>query len=190
MLAADLNELGPGTWSGEDVSMDLLDRMGSRLWGDFIRDCDHARLEGVILVRRESANGIRVLPIEELSDTKSLQRPLARAFRDKAAALGSAKAMGYITMLAVDVEGKDAHDYLRAGAKMPDFVPTIDHLWLFVRESLGGELEAAFYARRDQRRLRRMELRERADAAWMARPAGRHRSRGKREPNRGAASPS
>jgi hypothetical protein len=107
MLAADLDELGPGTWSAQDVSMDLLQRMGDRLRGDFIRDCGYARLEGVILVRRELANGIRVLPIVELSDSKSLQRPLARAFRDKAAALGIAKAKGYVTMLAIDVERED-----------------------------------------------------------------------------------
>jgi hypothetical protein len=157
MVAADLEELGPGTWLAKDVPMDLLDRMGNRLRGDFIRDCDHARLKGVIVVRRESANGIRVHPVVEWSDAKSLQRPFARAFRDKSAALGIAKAKCYVTMLALDVERGDTREYLAEGVKMPDFAPTIDHLWLFVRESPDGELEAVFYARRDQRRLKRLE---------------------------------
>jgi hypothetical protein len=156
MLAADLDELGPGTWS-RDVSIDVLHRMGNRLMRDFFRDCEDARLKGVILVRRESAKGIQILPIEEFSDSRSLQRPLARAFRAKARSLGIAKAKGYVTILAVDVEREDALGYLREGVRVPDLALAIDHVWLFARESPGGALEATFCARRDQRRVKRLE---------------------------------
>lgn len=148
MLAADQYTLGPGTYTG-DVPSDLLHRMGER----FMRDCDRARMAGVILIIRNEANGLRVIPVAEFSDSKSLQRPLARAFLKKTASLGRAKARGYVTMLAVDVEREDARGYLGEGTKAPGFPVEIDYLWLFVRG-----LGKAFYAKRDNRRLQIVDL--------------------------------
>jgi hypothetical protein len=148
MLAAKLDTLGPGTYT-HDVSSDLLYRMGNR----FMRDFDRARMAGVILISRNEAHGLRVIPLAEFSDSRSLQRPLARAFLKKAVSLGRAKARGYVTMLAVDVEREDASGYLSEGTKAPGFPVEIDHLWLFVRGS--GK---AFYAKRDDRRLRVLDL--------------------------------
>ncbi len=148
MLAADLHTLGPGTYT-RDVSSDLLHRMGK----GFMRDCDRARMAGVILISRNEANGLRVIPVAEFSDSKSLQRPLARAFLKKTASLGRAKAHGYVTMLAVDVEREDARGYLGEGTKAPGFPVEIDHLWLFVRG-----LGKAFHAKRDERRLQIIDL--------------------------------
>jgi hypothetical protein len=149
MLAADQYTLGPGTYTG-DVPSDLLHRMGER----FMRDCDRARMAGVILISRKEANGLRLIPVAEFSDSKSLQRPLARAFLKKTAPLGRAKARGYVTMLAVDVEREDARGYLGEGTKAPGFPVEIDHLWLLVRG-----LGKAFYAKRDDRRLQMVDLR-------------------------------
>jgi hypothetical protein len=148
MMAADLDRLGPGTYV-HDVPADLLYRMGER----FMRDCDTARLAGVILVTRRSEGGLRVFPVVEFSDSRSLQRPLTRAFARKAASMGRAKARGYVTMLAVDVEREDASGYLSERVKAPGFPSTIDHLWLFDRKS-----GRAFHAKRDDRRMRALEL--------------------------------
>lgn len=64
-------------------------------------------------------------------------------------------------MLAVDVEREETRYYLAEGVKMPDFPPVIDHLWVFVRESPGGKLEAVFHASRHQRPLKELEPGER-----------------------------
>ena len=148
MLAAKLDTLGPGTYT-HDVSLDLISRMGEA----FIRDCDRARMAGVILITRNESGGVRVTPVAELSDSKTLQRPLARAFEKKTASLGRAKQRGYVTMLAVDVERDDASGYLSDGIRAPGFPAVIDHLWLFVRGS-----ENVFYAKRDNRRLMALDL--------------------------------
>ena len=151
MLAAKLESLGPAFYS-HDVPLDLLQRMGSR----FMQDCEAARLAGVVLVRRESANGITVFPVSEWSDSKSLHRPLTRVFERKASALSVAKGRGYVTMLAVDTERQDARDYLREGIKVRDFPQAIDHLWVLLRGLSGGEMDTAFHARRDTPRLKRV----------------------------------
>jgi hypothetical protein len=148
MLAADLDTLSPGTYV-HDVPSDLLYRMGER----FMRDCDTARLAGVILITRTSEGGLRVFPVVEFSDSKSLQRPLTRAFARKASSMGRAKARGYVTMLGVDVEREDASGYLSEAVKAPGFPSTIDHLWLFDRRS--GK---AFHAKRDDGRLRAFDV--------------------------------
>jgi len=148
MLAANLNTLGPATYT-HDVSSDLIHRMGQR----FMRDCERARMAGVILIKRAEANGLRVIPVAEFSDSKSLQRPLARAFLKKTASLGRAKARGYVTMLAVDVQREDASGYLGEGTKTPGFPVEIDHVWLLVRG-----LGKAFHAKRDDRRLQMIDL--------------------------------
>jgi hypothetical protein len=83
MLAANLDTLGPGTYT-DDVSPDLIFRMGER----FMRDCERARMAGVILITKNDAGGLRVIPIVEFSESKSLQRPLARAFEKKTPSLG------------------------------------------------------------------------------------------------------
>lgn len=147
MLAATLDTLGPGTYT-RDVSPNLLERMGRR----FMRDCDRAQMAGVILISKNEANGLRVIQVAEFSDSKSLERPLARSFLKKTASLGRAKARGYVTMLAVDVEREDAIGYLSKDAKAPGFPVEIDHLWLFIRG-----LGKAFYARRDDRGLRKLD---------------------------------
>jgi hypothetical protein len=148
MLAADLDTLGPSTYV-HDVPSDLLHRVGER----FMRDCDTARLAGVILITRRSEGGLRVFPVVEFSDSKSLQRPLTRAFARKASSMGKAKARGYVTMLAVDVEREDASGYVSEGVKAPGFPSTIDHLWLVDRRS-----NKVFHAKRDDRRLRTFDL--------------------------------
>lgn len=148
MIAAQLDMLGPAAYT-LDVPADLLSRMGQR----FMRDCDQARMAGVILVSRGEANGLRVIQVAEFSDSKSLQRPLARAFLNKKVSLGRAKARGYVTMLAVDVEREDASGHLSKDTKAPGFPVEIDHLWLFVRGS--GK---AFHAKRDDRRFRVLDL--------------------------------
>jgi hypothetical protein len=148
MLAAKLHTLGPGTYT-HDVPPDLLYRMGNR----FMNDCERARMAGVILISRNEANGLRVIGAAEFSDSRSLQRPLSRVFTKKVASLGRAKARGYVTMLAVDVEREDARGYLGEGTEAPGFPVEIDHLWLFVRES--GK---AFYAKRDDRHFRALDL--------------------------------
>jgi hypothetical protein len=76
-------------------------------------DCDAARKAGVVLITRNAMSGLRVVPVAEFSDSRSLQRPLARTFDEKTASLGRAKKRGYVTMLAVDVEREDARGYLR-----------------------------------------------------------------------------
>jgi len=58
-----------------------------------------------------------------------------------------------VTMLAVDVEREDASGYLTEGTKAPGFPLEIDHLWLFVRGS-----SKAFYAKRDERRFRALDI--------------------------------
>ena len=58
-----------------------------------------------------------------------------------------------MTMLAVVVEREDASGYLSEDTKAPGFPAELDHLWLFVRGS--GK---AFYAKRDDRRLRVLDL--------------------------------
>ena len=148
MVAAGLDKLGPGTYV-HDVPADLLYRMGDR----FMRDCDTARLAGVILITRRSEGGLWVLPVVECSNSKSLEWPLTRAFARKAPSMGRAKTRGYVTMLAIDIEREDAGGYLSAGVKAPVFPSTIDHLWLFDRGS--GK---AFHAKRDDRRLRAFDL--------------------------------
>lgn len=148
MLAAEVDTLGPGTYTS-DLSADLIYRMGE----GFMRDCDAARMAGVILIRRNQTGGLRVIPVAEFSDSKSLQRPLARTFEKKTATLGRAKKLGYITMLAVDVEREDASGYLAEGVRAPGFPIVLDHLWLVVRGS--GKV---FYAKRDNRRFRVLDL--------------------------------
>lgn len=148
MVAANLNMLGPATYT-IDVPNDLLSRMGN----GFMQDCDRARMAGVILVGRGNGDGIHVMPVVEFSDSRSLQRPLARAFEKKTASLGKAKRRGYVTMLGVDVEREDAHGYLNEATRAPGFPLEIDHLWLIVRG-----LGKAFYARRDDRRFRMIDL--------------------------------
>jgi hypothetical protein len=146
MLAAKLEALGPGTYTN-DVQPDLLYRMGSR----FMHDCDLARMAGVILITRNAANGLRVITVAESSDSRSLQRPLARAFDRKTASLAKAKKRGYVTMLAVDVEREDSVGYVSEGTRAPGFPPVIDHLWLFFRGP-----SRVFHARRDDRQLREL----------------------------------
>jgi hypothetical protein len=154
MLAADLDTLGPGTYV-HDVPSGLLHRMGER----FMQDCDTARLAGIILIARRSEGRLRVLPVVESSDSKSLQRPLTKAFAQKASSMGRAKARGYVTMLAVDVEREDASGHLSGGVKAPGFPSTIDDLWLFDRGS-----DKAFHAKRDDRRHRPNRVSDRPDA--------------------------
>jgi hypothetical protein len=148
MLAAELTTLGPGTFT-HDVSPDLIVRMGD----PFMRDCEQARVAGVILITRNDKGGLRVVPVAEFSDSKSLQRPLARAFANKTKSLGRAMERGYVTMLAADVEREDARVYLSTGVKAPGFPPQIDHLWLLVRGA-----NKVFYAKRDDRRLQELDL--------------------------------
>jgi hypothetical protein len=148
MVAAKLDTLGPGTYT-HDVPTDLLSRMGK----GFMQDCDRARMAGVILLRRATVDGVHVIPVVEFSDSKSLQRPLARSFEKKRASLGKAKARDYVTMLGVDVEREDAHGYLNEATRAPGFPVEIDHLWLIVRG-----VGKAFYARRDDRHLRVVDL--------------------------------
>jgi hypothetical protein len=148
MLAADLGTLGPGTYT-QDVSADLIYRMGE----GFMRDCDRARMAGVVLITKNAAGGLHVIPIVEFSDSKSLQRPLARAFERKTASLRRAKAKGYVTMLAVDVEREDTSGYLTEGTRAPGFPNEIDHVWLFVRGS-----SKVFHAKRDERRFRALDF--------------------------------
>ena len=58
MLVFNLATLSPGLYS-YDVPMDILQRMGDR----FMHDCDQAKLDGVIMLRRETSGGIRVVPV-------------------------------------------------------------------------------------------------------------------------------
>jgi hypothetical protein len=91
MIAATLDRLGPGSWSA-DVSLDLFHRIQRVKGRDFSKECSEARLKGVIEIQRRAGGGILVIPVVESSDHKSLQRPLARAFREKASrSLGVAK---------------------------------------------------------------------------------------------------
>lgn len=159
MVAASLHRLGPGSWSA-DIPMELFQRLQSVKGRDFTKECREARLKGVILIQRLQSNGILVIPVVDSSDHHSLQRPIARTLGEKASrSLGIAKDRGYVTMLAVDVERKDTRDFLAGGVRMWDFAPKIDHLFLFVRKTPGGELESAFYANRsrESRRLRRLD---------------------------------
>jgi len=159
MTAANLTRLGPGSWPA-DVSMALQGRLRQVKGRDFAKECREARLKGVIEVRRLPKPETHVFPVVEFSDHKSLQRPLARAMREKAArSLGIAKDRDYVTMLAVDVEREDARSYLGEGVRVPDFTEKIDHLWLFVRGD-GGDLEDGFYASRsrERRRMTRLDL--------------------------------
>jgi hypothetical protein len=163
MDAASLPALRPGSWSPGYVSMDLLARMQKVKDRDFAEECSDARLKGVNEVQRGSTPGVLVMWVDEFSDDRSLQRPLARAFGAKASgSLGVAKDRGYVTMLAVDVERADARNYISDGVKIRDFPAKVDHLFLFVRETLSGDLEAAFYANRSRegRRLKRLALAE------------------------------
>ncbi|MEO8291747.1 MAG: hypothetical protein ABI635_01300 [Actinomycetota bacterium] len=148
MLAAEVDTLGPGTYTS-DLSADLIYRMGE----NFYRDADAARMAGVILITRNETGGVRLIPGFEFSDSRSLQRPLARALERKATSLGRAKTLGYVTMLGVDVEREDASDYLAEGVRAPGFPVDIDHLWLVVRGS--GKV---FYAKQDDRRFRAFDL--------------------------------
>jgi hypothetical protein len=149
MLAAEVATLGPGTYTS-DLSADLIYRMGEA----FMRDCDAARMAGVILITRNESGGLRIVPVAEFSDSKSLKRPLARTFEKKTASLGRAKKRGYVTMLAVDVEREDARGFLAERVKAPGFPVGLDHLWLIVRES-----NKAYYARSDDRYFRALDLR-------------------------------
>jgi hypothetical protein len=148
MIAADVDALGPGTYTA-DLSADLIYRMGE----GFTRDCDAARMAGVILITRNQAGGLHIVPIVEFSDSKSLKRPLTRTFEKKTASLARAKRLGYVTMLGVDVERKDAKGYLADGLQAPGFPIVLDHLWVIVRES-----SKVFYARRDHRRFQVIDL--------------------------------
>jgi hypothetical protein len=101
----------------------------------------------VILLTRTMANGVRVLQVAEMSDGNALLRPLARAFERKTASLSRARARGYTTALAVDVERHDAVGFLREGYRAPGFPSEIDHLWLVDRPSvcsMGGAMIDAF----------------------------------------------
>jgi len=148
MLAAELMRLGPGTYV-HDVSPDLIVRLGD----PFMRDCEQARMAGVIMITRNDAGGLRIVPVAEFSDSKSLQRPVARAFANKTKSLGRARERGYVTMLAADVEREDARVYLAGSVRAPGFPPQIDHLWLLVRGA-----NKVFYAKRDDRRLQELDL--------------------------------
>jgi hypothetical protein len=148
MDSAALERLGPGSWSPADVSMDLFARIQKVKGRDFVKECRDARVKGVIQVQRLSTDAVLVIPVQEFSNHRSLQRPLARAFEDKASrSLGAAKDRGYVTMLAVDVERSDTAAFLAEGVRAPDFPRKIDHLWVFVRGGR-GDLAAAFYANR------------------------------------------
>jgi hypothetical protein len=158
--AANLDVLRPGAWSPGNVSMDLFGRIQRVEGRDFVKECREARLMGVNEIRRLDSEDVQVIAIDELSDHRSFQRPIARALTRKASgSLGVAKTRGYVTMLAVGVERPDTVEYLRDGVKLPDFGPAIDHMYLFVRQS-SGQVRSAFYANRTRqgRRLRRMEL--------------------------------
>jgi hypothetical protein len=148
MIAADVDTLGPGTYTS-DVSADLIHRMGEGL----MRDCEAARLAGVVLILRNKTGGLRVIPIAEFSDSRSLQRPLARTFAKKTASLGRAKKLRYVTMLAVDVEREDASGYLAGDVKAPGFPIVLDHLWVVVRER-----SKIFHATREDRRFQVFHL--------------------------------
>jgi hypothetical protein len=148
MLAAKVDALGPGTYTS-DLSADLIYRMGK----DFMRDADRARMAGVILITRNKEGGLRILPVAEFSDGKSLQRPLARAFEKKTASLGRAKTKGYVTMLAVDIEREDARGYLGRDVEAPGFPTVLDHLWVIDRGS--GKV---FHAKRDNQRFQVLAL--------------------------------
>lgn len=160
MDAADLDALRPGFWSPGYVSTDLFARMQRVKGRDFAEECSGARLQGVNEVQRLSSPSVLVVWVDESSDDRSLQRPLKRAFTAKASgSLGLAKDRGYVTMLAVDVERRDARNYISQGAKIRDFPPKIDHLWLFLRGA-SGELDSAFRANRSRegRRLMRLDV--------------------------------
>lgn len=149
-LELGVKELGAATYSAD------LGIMATRLKPEFHRECDRARLLGVISVRRAESGGIVVLPVCESSDSNSLRRPLERAMSAKTKSLGESKRRRYSTMLAIDVERADAHGCLREGVRVPGFPRDIDHLWLFVRHGRRGELRHAYYANRDDRRLVRV----------------------------------
>jgi len=160
MDAAGMDALRPGCWSPGYVSMDLFARMQKVKDRDFAEECIDARLKGVNEIQRLSSPSVLVMWVDEFSDDRSLQRPLARAFTAKASgSLGVAKDRGYVTMIAVDIERRDARDYISDGVKIRDFPPKIDHLWLFLRDS-DGALDGAFRANRSRegRRLKRLDL--------------------------------
>ncbi|MEX0754977.1 MAG: hypothetical protein WD556_07660 [Actinomycetota bacterium] len=150
MQAANLEKLGPGTYM-HDVPSDLLYRMGDT----FVRDCHRAQMAGAVLITRNEADGLRIVPVAEFSDSKSLLRPLTRALSAKEKSLALAKKRGYVTILGVDVEREDTTGYLAEGVRAPGFPRAVDHLWLCLREA-----SKVFYAKRDERRFRMFDLPE------------------------------
>jgi hypothetical protein len=147
MLANDLRRLRPGM-PASGVSLDFSSREGRA----FARDCHEARIAGVVeLERRSEGTDLLLIPLTEFSNGKALLRPIARAFEKKATPLAKAKSRGYVTVLAIDVVRDDAGPYLTEGARVGDFPPPLDHLWLFLRGS--GGLSRAFYSNRTDRSL-------------------------------------
>jgi hypothetical protein len=100
---------------------------------------------------------VSALPVTEFSDSKSLLRPIARAFTKKSAPITKAKAMKYVTMLAIDVERADAHAYVDAGLKVRGFPAELDHVWLLMRRPGVDGVESAFHASRAKPQLVRLD---------------------------------
>jgi hypothetical protein len=141
--------------------MDLFQGLQRVRGRDFTKECSAARLKGEILIQRRLAGGILVVPVEEFSDHKSLQRPLACAFEEKLSrALGIAKDRKYVTMLAVDVERADTRGYL-GGGRQDARLPAEDRPPVPVRSEDSGRgpgRGVLCQADREGRRLKRLDL--------------------------------
>ena len=152
VVATGVSRIGPGAYS-VDLSPNLIFRLRST---SFDRDCREASLAGVVLVARLDDAGVHVIPVEEMSDSRSFGRPMMRAIGRKTPPLARAKARGYrMTMLAVDIHRPDAEGFVREGVRIPGGLPIeIDHVWVFVRRA--ERVVAAYRAQRDDPRLRRV----------------------------------